>query len=249
MRVTGSKFSGRYQAGSRACLLAVAVALLLSATLAQGEAAASAGIDAAPYREGLAAGGRVYQVDPQRSQLLLHTFKGGFLSAFGHNHVLALRDLRGLVLLAGDSRASRADLLIPVAAIEVDNPGLRLAAGSDFASVPSAADIAATRDNMLSSGQLDGGRFPDIRVRVRVQQWQPPRALLRLSLQVRGQATELTVPARIGLDGDTLTVSAELGLSQRELGITPFSALGGALKVADSVKLSVQLLARSQKQI
>ena len=232
-----------YRPWSMMRLLGLCIALSLPVALAEAQPAAPTGIDAAPYREGLSAGGQVYQFDPQHSQLLLYTFKGGFLSAFGHNHVLALREIQGLALLAGDSRASRADLVIPIAAIEVDNSALREAAGDDFDSLPSASDIAGTRDNMLSSAQLDGGRFPEIRVVVRVRQWQPPRALLQLSLQIRGRTIELTVPAQVGLDGETLTVSAELELSQAELGITPFSALGGTLKVADSVKLSVRLLA------
>ena len=214
------------------------------ALLSLPQAALADGIAPEPYRAGLEQGAQVFRVDPQQSQLLLHTFKGGFLSAFGHNHVLALRDIQGLVLLADKTTNSRAELLIPVATIEVDNAALRQAAGDGFDSKPSASDVSGTRDNMLSTGQLDAVQFPHIRVRVAVQRWQPPQALLRLTLTVRGQATEIDVPVRVQLGGDTLRLAAELELSQQALGITPFSALGGTLKVADTVRMSVSLLAQ-----
>ena len=196
-----------------------------------------------PYQAGLEQGAQIYRLDPQQSQLLLQTFKGGFLAAFGHNHVLALRDVQGLVLLANQAANSHADLLIPVDAIEIDNPALRQAAGKGFESRPSASDIIGTRHNMLSSGQLDAADFPNIRVHIALQRWQPPQALLRLTLTVRGQASELQVPAQVYIDDHALRLNATLELSQQALGITPFSALGGTLKVADTVKLSVSLRA------
>jgi len=208
------------------------------------QAALADGIALEPYRVGLEQGAQIYRVDPQQSQLLLHTFKGGFLSAFGHNHVLALRDVQGLVLLADEAAKSHAELLIPVAAIEVDNAALRRAAGDGFDSKPSESDVSGTRDNMLSTGQLDAAQFPHIRVQVAVQRWQPPQALLRLTLTVRGRVSVLEVPVQVRLGGDSLRLTAELELSQQALGITPFSALGGTLKVADTVKMSVLLLAQ-----
>lgn len=208
-----------------------------------GNGSGSGSIDPAPYQQGLEQGAQIYRLDSQHSQILVRVFKGGFLSAFGHNHLLALRDIEGWVMLAADSATSRADLRIPVAAIEVDNAALRSAAGDGFASKPSANDIAGTRKNMLSAGQLDGARHPAIAVSVRVQGWQPPSALLALELTVKGRPHALSVPAEVVLDGDTLRVNATLELSQQALGITPFSALGGTLKVADGLKLSVSLLA------
>jgi len=211
-----------------------------------GGEAGNGSLDPAPYQRGLEQGAQIYRLDSQRSQILVQVFKGGFLSAFGHNHLLALRDIEGWVMLAADSTASRADLRIPVAAIEVDNAGLRSAAGDGFTSKPSAGDIAGTRENMLSAGQLDGAHHATIAVSVRVQRWQPPTALLALELTVKGRPYALSVPAEVELDGDVLWVSATLELSQQALGITPFSALGGTLKVADGLKLSVSLLARRQ---
>jgi len=222
----------------------VSLLVLLALIVLPAGGAAGTSVDPAPYQRGLAQGAQVYRLDAQRSQIVVQAFKGGFLSAFGHNHLLALRDISGLVMLAADSSASRADLSIPVAAIEVDNAILRAAAGDGFTSKPSAGDIAGTRENMLSAGQLDGDQHAAIQVSVRVQRWQPPSALLALVLTVKGQPYTLTVPAEVALDGDTLQVNATLELSQQALGITPFSALGGTLKVADGLKLSVSLLAQ-----
>ena len=70
-----------------------------------------------------------YRIDAGRSEILIYTGRGGWLSALGHRHVLAVKRLTGTLTLAADPRQSSARLSIPVAAIEIDAPTRRAAAG------------------------------------------------------------------------------------------------------------------------
>ena len=60
--------------------------------------------------------------------------------------------------------ASRFELEFSVANLVVDDPMLRSTLGADFASVPTADDIAGTRGNMLGDKVLDGEKYPRIRI-------------------------------------------------------------------------------------
>ena len=60
---------------------------------------------------------------------------------------------------------------------------------------------------------------------------------------VRGQQRSFDAPVHYQLNGATLTVSGEFALRQSELGLTPFSAMLGALQVQDEMHLSFRLVA------
>ena len=45
--------------------------------------------------------------------------------------------------------------------------------------------------------------------------------------------------------GDTVVASGELALRQSELGITPYSAMLGALQVQDEMRVKFRLVARA----
>jgi len=53
------------------------------------------------------------------------------------------------------------------------------------------------------------------------------------------------VPLSYELSGGTLTVTGELRLRQSELGLTPFSALMGALAVEDEMRVRFRIVARA----
>jgi len=56
------------------------------------------------------------------------------------------------------------------------------------------------------------------------------------------------VPIAILLDGDTLEVDGEMPLKQTDIGLTPFSLFGGALKVEDGMKIRFHIIARASAQ-
>jgi len=65
---------------------------------------------------------------------------------------------------------------------------------------------------------------------------------------VRGQLRTFTAPVRYRLTHEsTLEASGEFPLRQSELGLTPFSAMLGALQVQDEMRVSFHIVARSGK--
>jgi hypothetical protein len=62
---------------------------------------------------------------------------------------------------------------------------------------------------------------------------------------VRDRWHTLRVPLRYQLTGDTLTVTGEMALRQSELGLTPFTALMGALAVEDEMRVRFRIVARA----
>jgi hypothetical protein len=66
---------------------------------------------------------------------------------------------------------------------------------------------------------------------------------VRISL--RGRATTLAVPLKYSLGPLELSADGELALKQTELGLTPFTALLGALQVQDEMRIRFHVVARA----
>lgn len=194
-----------------------------------------------------AAGVAIYRIDPQTSDVRLLVFRDGVLSTFGHNHVVSLKDFTGTIHLQPKLAQSRVELDIPVDRLIVDDAAARRQEGPDFASEPSKDDAAGTRTNMLSTALLNAGRFPAIKVTgtsgpVDAQN----SAVLDLSVQLVGQQIKLTLPATLKLEGDQLEASGEVELSHKQLGLKPFSALLGSLRVAEQMKFKYRIRAHKE---
>ena len=184
-----------------------------------------------------------FVLDAGRSDVRFLAYRAGPLASFGHNHVIQAKQLAGDVYLAQDFRASGFSLSFPVAGFVVDAPEARAVEGPDFAKQPSAADIAGTLEHMLGPGTLDAARYPEIHVRS-VQLLGPdwgPDATVRIEL--RGVSRDLNVPITLARDGDSLIVSGGFDLHQSDFGMQPFSFLGGALQVADTLHVRFRLVA------
>ena len=69
--------------------------------------------------------------------------------------------------------------------------------------------------------------------------------LARLQSTVRGEVRAFTVPVRFERSAGELVVSGEAPLRQSDLGLTPFSAMLGALQVQDEMHVSFRIVARA----
>ena len=107
-------------------------------------------------------GATVYQVKPEESLVRILTYKGGALSAAGHNHVIASHNLTGKVYVHEDISHCGFDLVMPVTLLEVDEANLRQEEGEDFKSQVSESAKDGTRKNMLGEALLDGEHYPGV---------------------------------------------------------------------------------------
>ncbi|NKC15259.1 MAG: hypothetical protein GKR94_24620 [Gammaproteobacteria bacterium] len=190
------------------------------------------------------AGEKLLRVDAQKSLIQIYTYRGGRLAKFGHNHVIAARRIQGSATLTAQVRGSRFNLRVPLAALTVDEPALRLAAGSDFASEPTADDIAATRANMLGPDGLAAAEFPAASITGEITAVNGARASLTITLQLRGQSVTLkSGDNHFERTSSGTRLSGQLRVRQSDLGMTAFSALGGALVVLDEVVIHYDVVA------
>jgi hypothetical protein len=193
--------------------------------------------------EGYAPGGQVYRIDPARSELRIRVYRGGRLARLGHNHVVASRDVRGFVFLAESLPDSVADLYVPAGTLIVDDAADRAAAGEDFDYTLDANAVAGTRRNMLGEAVLDADHHPFVRIHAAVEEGAAPDIRLRLAITIRGVTRDYVVPARLVLSAGRLMLSGALALRQSDFGITPYSVLGGALQVQDTLRLDYRIQA------
>jgi polyisoprenoid-binding protein YceI len=196
-----------------------------------------------------AASTKNYQIDTGRSQLQILVYRGGKLAALGHNHVIASHDLTGSVLIADPLTATRFDLRLPVSSLTVDEPELRRQAGADFQAEVPQSTRDGTRRNLLSGAVLDADHFAEIRLLATyVQDLQNGRfdVDVDVDVEIKGQTHRLPVSVQLQISTDELSASGELAILQTDLGLTPFTALLGALTVENRIVVRFQVVAKSR---
>lgn len=191
---------------------------------------------AAWYQKAQQAGKKVYRIDAAQSLITITVRRGGALARLGHDHVVASRTLDGFV--APD--AGRADFHFRLDQMSVDEPALRTAAGLD--TQPSAEAIEGTRTNMLNR-VLEAGSFPVVMLHA---ERLAKADSVRLTVTLHGVTRSFDVPTRIVQEKGALTASGELRLLQTEFGITPMSAMGGAMTVQDPMELQFKIVANTR---
>lgn len=178
-------------------------------------------------------------LDRQASWLRVWTRKAGLLARAAHDLCLETRDLTVEVERppgAGVGDELRVRVVVPVASLRV--LGQVHAGGRVEPLKPS--DHQDIEGNLRGPRVLDAARYPEVR-------WEgagsPAGASLRLSgpLHLHGRSAPLPLTAQLAAGEGGLTVTGEVSLRQTAFGIEPFSALLGALKVQDELRVSWSL--------
>jgi polyisoprenoid-binding protein YceI len=194
--------------------------------------------------------GAPYEIAADQSQLVILVYRGGALASAGHNHLIASHELAGTFYVPEDPLQASFELTIPVTSFTVDEESLRAAEHSpDFPpDIPDSAR-AGTKQHMLGTDQLDAEHSPQIVLRaVKLESARPavPGTLLaHVQVSLRGSEHSLAVPVRYEHTGATVVASGEVALRQTELGITPYSAMLGALQVQDELRVKFRIVARA----
>jgi hypothetical protein len=205
-----------------------------------------------------------YDIVADESLLTIRVYRGGTLASAGHNHLIAAHALSGTIYVPAEVMRTSFEAHIPVAGFTVDEPALRAEEHSpDFpADVPDAAR-EGTRRNMLGEALLDSGRNPQIVLRAvqlepaglaasgtggeagREAGGEARAVLARVQTTVRGELRTIRVPVRYRLTAGAVIASGEAPLKQSDIGLTPFSALLGALQVQDEMRVKFRIVARA----
>ena len=189
--------------------------------------------------------GQIFLIDPKRSVFRVHLRPTGPLKAFGHAHVIGSQALSGQIVLAEPWTDSLFSMEVDIDDFMVDPPSWRAEAGLE-PNLPLDA-IDGTRANMRSKTQLNADAHPVIRVRSLTISGDQPMPEVTVLVSVAGQVSTQTLPMLLHWEADQLIGSGVAKWQLSQLGIEPFSALGGGLRIADEIEISYRIYAVSGK--
>lgn len=187
------------------------------------------------------AAGKEFRVDSDASWLRVLAYPDGPLRRFGHHHVISHHGITGTVMIAPNPLESTIMLELAVADLEVDDPALRALEGEDFKKEIKQKDKDGTRRNMLGERQLQGEQFPTIRIQSQSIEGDMPDVNIVATVTIKGMEQTVTFPASIELTDDTFVARGQLEITHGELGLSPFTAAGGALAVRDLLVLKYEI--------
>jgi polyisoprenoid-binding protein YceI len=173
-------------------------------------------------------------LDPARTEVLVRVYREGPLAAVGHNHVITATAVEGSVTPAAGGEYAFA-LRLPVAAFVVDDPAARARAGADFAAPVDDAARAGTRGNLLGPRLLDAERFPAIGLAGRSVTGPDGTRSLDIAITVRDVTRPFRIPVTVEAAPDGPRLRGALRVTHAELGLEPFSVMGGMLRVRDEL--------------
>jgi hypothetical protein len=178
------------------------------------------------------------------SRIAIRVYPDGPLAQHGHNHLITSERLTGTVQLREPRTDSRFTLELPLESLVVDDPAARAAAGPDFAKEVPPADREATRRNLLGKEVLDAARQPVLRLTAESLQGGPADYRARVRVALRGEERLIDVPLSLQQEDGQLQIRASFELHHADLGLTPFVAALGALRVRDAFQVDCRLDAR-----
>lgn len=189
--------------------------------------------------------GRQFEIDSGHSWIRVLVFRSGLLAGMGHNHTVTSHDVSGSVRWADPPASARFVLRFPADTLIVDDPEERASEGDQFEKPLSARDIEGTRRNMLGRKLLDAENFAEIVVESTRVSGRLPALTVETSVTLKGETRPLEFEANVNLADDQLIATGTRRLSHAELGLRPFSAGLGTLRVADEMLVRFHIVARA----
>ncbi len=185
------------------------------------------------YKAASAKGEPVFAIDsPDSQRLEIRVYREGSLASLGHDHVVSARDVHGYALVPRDRSLARVDVYLPVDALVVDGPGAGAKAG--IAGDLSQEDIDATRRHMLED-VLASARYPFVVIHGVCRKGTPLCETLDARITLHGVTRTVEIPIQLELGNDRMLVSGHFSVLHSDFGMTPYSILGGALRVKDRI--------------
>lgn len=178
-----------------------------------------------------------YTIDPEKSKIEIHVGKEGFFSAFGHNHLIATKEISGEAQLDPEKiDAASVALIIRSKSLTVLDPGA------------SEREKVEVQKTMLGDKVLDVEKYPEVRftsarvanAKKRNDGWE---LTLEGTLSLHGVEKTVAFPLRVQLNGNALRGEGEISLRQTDYGITPVKVGGGTVRVKDRLKITFGIAA------
>lgn len=183
-----------------------------------------------------------YSIDGKQSKLEIHVSKEGAFKAFGHDHLIAAKEITGEARFdAQKIEASSVRLQIAAKSLAVVDPG---------ESEKDRRDVQAT---MVGEKVLNTAKFPEITfassgisgAKKSAQRWE---LTVSGKLKLHGVEKTVSFPLRVQTEGAQLHGEGEISILQTDYGITPVKVGGGTVKVKDKLKITFTIDAKKTNQ-
>lgn len=186
--------------------------------------------------------GQVYALDPVRSDVRIYALRAGVGARFAHNHVLQVPHFSGLAFVPEKGlRGGSAQVAFRLADLTLDDAAMRKATGGSFAPPLSAADIAGTREHMLSEQNFQAERFPQLVISSVIEAGEQPVASADVAITLHGETHHQRVLLKVHTGDGLLDVAGSLFLRQSDYGVKPYTVMGGLIGVDDLVGVEFSL--------
>jgi polyisoprenoid-binding protein YceI len=187
-----------------------------------------------------AAGAR-YVIDAGASRCTAKVGVQGPLSAFGHEHLMALRDLSGEARMGPRGvEGGTVDIVIRAASLAET--------GEKFS-----PEERQKIDRDVHEQALEVSKHPQILLKGVVGAVKPlgqNKFEVRIDSQVtlHGVTKTVALPAEVAVEGNTLKARGEFSIRHSDFGIKRLSAAAGAVQPTDRISLTFDLTARRRKR-
>ncbi|MDG2375058.1 MAG: YceI family protein [Woeseiaceae bacterium] len=196
----------------------------------------------APVQAQDSSASRQYRVDSDASLLRVLAWPDGPLKRFGHHHVISHHGITGTVDVAANPHESSFVLELTVANLVVDDPELRALESTEFEGEVPQGDMDGTKANMLGEDLLNIAQFPKIKIQSSSIEGELPNVNIVATYTVLGAEQTVAVPAQVELTEDRVVARGEIELLHGAFGLSPFTAMGGALSVRDLLMFKYEIV-------
>jgi len=161
-------------------------------------------------------------------------------AGLSHDHVMVASGWSGTVRWdPADPASCMVEVRVPVSGLQVDPAAWRTRVGYD--TTLDDAQRAQIRDHMLSGDQLDAGHHTDMRFVASSCAVSGTKVKVTGTLTIRGVAVTVSPTLALQADATSFSAAGSLAIKATSFGFSPYTAMLGALKNRDDMKLTLDL--------
>ena len=176
-----------------------------------------------------------YRIDATQSRFMVKAFAGGFLSAFAHDHNIAIREFSGAAdFTFGTVEPASLEMTIKSGSLgvtdkvsEKDRQKIETTMRDEVLEISKYPDISF-KSSSVNASRTGDGQF---------------QARITGDITLRGVSRPLTINARLEFGDKVLRAQGGFSLKQSSFGIKPVSVAGGTIKVKDELKFTFDIVA------
>ena len=182
-----------------------------------------------------------YAIDTQQSKMEIHVGKEGAFKAFGHDHLIAAKQVSGEVQFDPQKiEQSSVRLQVPTKSITVIDPG---------ESEKDRKEVQATMEGekVLDVAEFPESTFTSTNISAAKKTSDGWELTLSGKLNLHGVEKPVSFPLHVRADNNELRAQGEVAILQTDYGITPVKVGGGTVKVKDKLKIIFNIVAHKNQ--